>query len=153
MPDTGYRMQGAGCKMQDAGYINDKLQITNPKTTNLAQLQRKIGLWTAVSIVAGSVIGSSIFMKPAIMASQLGSPGMLLLVWIVAGIFSLFGAMIMGEVASMLPETGGQFVFLKEMYSDFMAYLLGLAAFIVINTAGVAAIAFIFSRYFEYFIP
>src|SRR5204863_3257195 len=91
--------------------------------------------------------------KPAIMASQLGSPVLLLLVWVVAGIFSLFGAMIMGEVAAMLPETGGQFVFLKEMYSDFMAYLLGWAAFIVINTAGVAAIAFIFSRYFEYFIP
>jgi APA family basic amino acid/polyamine antiporter len=92
-------------------------------------------------------------MKPALMASQLGSPGILLLVWIVAGLFSLFGAMIMGEIAAMLPETGGQFVFLKEMYSDFMAYLLGWAAFIVINTAGVAAIAFIFSKYFEFFIP
>ena len=116
------------------------------------QLQRKIGLWTAVSIVAGSVIGSSIFMKPALMASQLGSPEIMLLVWVVAGIFSLFGAMITAEVSAMLPETGGQFVFLKEMYSDFMAYLLGWAAFIVINTAGVAAIAFIFSRYFEYFV-
>src|SRR6476619_7362788 len=116
------------------------------------QLQRKIGLWTAVSIVAGSVIGSSIFMKPALMASQLGSPEIMLLVWVVAGIFSLFGAMIMAEVAAMLPETGGQFVFLKEMYSDFMAYLLGWAAFIVINTGGVAAIAFIFSKYFEYFV-
>jgi APA family basic amino acid/polyamine antiporter len=105
-----------------------------------------------VSIVAGSVIGSSIFMKPALMASQLGSPVVLLLVWGVAGIFSLFGAMIMAEVAAMLPETGGQFVFLKEMYSDFMAYLLGWAAFIVINTGGVAAIAFIFSKYFEYFV-
>ena len=115
------------------------------------QLQRKIGLWTAVSIVAGSVIGSSIFMKPALMASQLGSPGLLLLVWVVAGIFSLFGAMIMAEVATILPETGGQFVFLKVMYSDFMAYLLGWAAFIVINTGGVAAIAFIFSKYFEFF--
>jgi APA family basic amino acid/polyamine antiporter len=118
----------------------------------LAHLQRKIGLWTAVSIVTGSVIGSSIFMKPALMASQLGSPLVLLLVWVVAGIFSLFGAMIMGEVAAILPETGGQFVFLKEMYGDFMAYLLGWAAFIVINTGGVAAIAFIFSKYFEYFI-
>src|ERR1700730_2045494 len=117
------------------------------------ELQRKIGIWTAVSIVAGSVIGSSIFMKPALMASQLGSPAILLLVWVVAGLFSLFGAMIMAEVAGMLPETGGQFIFLKEMYSDFMAYLLGWAAFIVINTAGVAAIAFIFSRYFEYFLP
>ncbi|HYJ39091.1 MAG TPA: amino acid permease [Chitinophagaceae bacterium] len=117
------------------------------------QLQRKIGLWTAVSIVAGSVIGSGIFMKPALMASQLGSPGVLLLVWVVAGILSLFGALIMAEVATLLPETGGQFVFIKEMYSDFMAYLLGWAAFIVINTGGVAAIAFIFSKYFEFFFP
>ena len=86
------------------------------------------------------------------MASQLGSPSLLLLVWVVAGILSLFGAMIMAEVATLLPETGGQFIFLKVMYNEFMAYLLGWAAFIVINTAGVAAIAFIFSKYFEYFI-
>ncbi len=92
-------------------------------------------------------------MKPALMASQLGSPSTLLLVWLVAGIFSLFGAMIMAEITAMMPETGGQFVFLKEMYGDFMAYLLGWAAFIVINTGGVAAIAFIFSQYFDYLMP
>jgi len=115
-------------------------------------LQRKIGLWPAVSIVIGSVIGSSIFMKPALMASQLGSPTLILLVWLVAGLFSLFGAMIMAEVAAMIPATGGQFVFLQKMYGNFMGYLLGWAAFIVINTGGVAAIAFIFSTYFEYFV-
>ena len=86
------------------------------------------------------------------MASQLGSPGLILLVWLVAGIFSLFGAMIMAEVAAMIPATGGQFVFLQKMYGNFMGYLLGWAAFIVINTGGVAAIAFIFSTYLEYFI-
>ena len=91
-------------------------------------------------------------MKPALMASQLGSPGLILLVWLVAGIFSLFGAMIMAEVATMIPATGGQFVFLQKMYGNFMGYLLGWAAFIVINTGGVAAIAFIFSTYMEYFV-
>ncbi len=64
----------------------------------MAQLERKLGLLVSVSIVIGSVIGSSIFMKPASMAAQLGSPLLLLLVWIVAGIVSLFGGMINAEV-------------------------------------------------------
>ena len=74
----------------------------------MAQLQKTIGLWSATTIVIGSVIGSSIFMKPATMAGQLGSPYLLIVVWIVAGIISIFGAMAFAELDTMFPETGGQ---------------------------------------------
>jgi basic amino acid/polyamine antiporter, APA family len=115
-------------------------------------LQRQLGLWTTVSVVAGSVIGSSIFMKPATMAGQVGSPILLLFVWIVAGIISMFGAMINAEIGSMMPVTGGQYVFFKKMYGEKFAFLYGWSAFAVINTAAVAAIAYVFAQYTEYFI-
>ena len=115
-------------------------------------LSRKIGLWTTVSLVAGSIIGSSIFMKPAIMAGQLGSPLLLVGVWIAAGLISLMGAAVNAEIGAMLPVTGGQYVFFQKMYGSFFAYLYGWAAFAVINTASIASIAFIFSQYAETFV-
>lgn len=115
-------------------------------------LQRKLGLWATVSIVAGSVIGSSIFMKPSVMAQQLQSPLLLLLVWVFAGIVSFIGAMINAEIGAMLPVTGGQYVFFKKMYGNAFAFLYGWAAFAVINTASVAAIAYVFAQYTEYFV-
>ncbi len=114
-------------------------------------LGRKIGLWATISIVAGSVIGSNIFMKPAVMAGQLGSPLLLLFVWVFAGIISMAGAAINAEIGAMMPVTGGQYVFFKKMYGNFFAYLYGWASFAVINTASIAAIAYIFSGYTEYF--
>lgn len=117
-----------------------------------AQLQRKLGLWACISIVAGSVIGSSIFMKPATMAGQLGSPILLLLVWVVAGIVSIFGGMINAEIGAMLPETGGQYAYFRHMYGRFFSFLFGWACFIVINTSAVAAISFIAAEYSSYFI-
>jgi len=115
-------------------------------------LSRKIGLWTTVSLVAGSIIGSSIFMKPAVMAGQLGSPLLLVGVWIAAGLISLMGAAVNAEIGAMLPVTGGQYVFFQKMYGNFFAYLYGWAAFAVINTASIASIAFIFSQYAETFV-
>jgi basic amino acid/polyamine antiporter, APA family len=111
-----------------------------------------LGLWTCVSLVVGGIIGSGIFMKPSTMASQLGSPELLIAVWIVAGIITLFGALSNAEAAAMMPETGGQFVFFKAMYGDFFAFLYGWSAFAVFNTAGVASIAYVLGTYTEYFI-
>jgi APA family basic amino acid/polyamine antiporter len=117
----------------------------------MAELKRQLGLWTSVSIVVGTVIGSSIFMKPASMAAALGSPLLLLLVWIVAGTVSLFGAMINAELGAMMPDTGGQYIYLRAAYGKFVAYLFGWAGFVVINTAAIAGIAFVFAQYAEYF--
>jgi APA family basic amino acid/polyamine antiporter len=116
------------------------------------KLAKSLGLWTCVSIVIGGIIGSGIFMKPAVMASQLGSPELLLLVWVGAGVITLFGALSNSEVAAMMPETGGQFIFFKVMYGDFFAFLYGWAAFAVFNTAGNASIAYVLGTYIEYFI-
>ena len=115
------------------------------------QLKKTIGLWPAVAIIIGSVIGSGIFMKPSTMATQLGSPLWLTAVWIIAGIFSLTGALIYAEVGAMLPETGGQYVYFKHMYGRFVAFLYGWAAFSAINTAAVSAIAFVCAQYADYF--
>ena len=113
----------------------------------MAQLQKTIGLWSATTIVIGSVIGSSIFMKPATMAGQLGSPYLLIVVWIVAGIISIFGATAFAELGTMFPETGGQYVYLRKAYGDFIAYLYGWGSIAVINTAAIASIAFVCAEY------
>jgi APA family basic amino acid/polyamine antiporter len=91
-------------------------------------------------------------MKPATMAGQLGSPIWLTLVWIIAGIFSLFGALIFAELGAMMPDTGGIYVYFRKMFGDFVAFLYGWAAFAVINTAAVAAIAFVCATYADYFL-
>ncbi|MCD6013159.1 MAG: amino acid permease [Flavipsychrobacter sp.] len=118
----------------------------------MSELKRNLSLATAISLVVGGVIGSGIFMKPALMASQLGSPLLLLSVWVVAGIITLFGALSNAEVAAMMPETGGQYVFFKKMYGNCFAFLYGWAAFAVFNTAGNASIAYVCAQYADYFI-
>jgi len=115
------------------------------------ELKKSIGLWSAVSIVVGSIIGSSIFMKPATMAGQLGSPVLLITVWLIAGVISLFGAMVFAELGSMFPETGGEYIYLQKSYNDFVAFLFGWSTIAVINTAAIAAIAFVCAEYLNYF--
>jgi APA family basic amino acid/polyamine antiporter len=115
------------------------------------ELKRTFGLWSSVSLVVGGIIGSAIFMKPELMASQLGSPLLLVAVWVFGGLITLCGALTNAEVAAMMPETGGQYVFFQKMYGEFIAFLYGWAAFAVFNTAGVASIAYILGTYTEYF--
>ncbi len=103
-------------------------------------------------MVVGGVIGSGIFKKPAVMASQLGSPELLLGVWLVAGIITLFGALTNAEIASMIPETGGQYVYFDRMYGPFAAFLYGWAVFAVIQTGSIAALAFVFAEYATQFV-
>ncbi|MBL7731802.1 MAG: amino acid permease [Chitinophagaceae bacterium] len=117
-----------------------------------SSLAKKIGFWSASSIIIGSIIGSGIFRNPSGMAEQLGSPVWLALVWVIAGMFSLFGALIYAELGAMLPETGGIYVYFRKMFGEFVAFLYGWAAFSVINTAAVAAIAFVCAQYADYFL-
>ncbi len=113
---------------------------------------KKIGFWAATAVAVGSIIGSGVFMKPASMAAQLGSPIWLTAVWVIAGLFSLFGALIFAELGGMIPETGGIYIYFRYMFGDFIAFLYGWAAFAVINTAAVAAIAFVCAQYADYFL-
>ncbi|MBS1538553.1 MAG: amino acid permease [Bacteroidetes bacterium] len=105
-----------------------------------------LGLFTTISIVVGAVIGSGIFKKSAPMALQLGSPELLIGVWILAGILTLFGALTNAEVAGMISATGGQYIFFKEMYGKFSAYLYGWAMFAVVQSGSIASITYIFSE-------
>ena len=116
------------------------------------ELLKQIGFWSATALVVGSIIGSGVFMKPSTMASQLGSPVWLMVVWIVAGIFTLFGALIFAELGAMWPETGGIYTYFRRMFGEFFSFLYGWAAFAVINTAAVAAIAFVCAQYADYFL-
>lgn len=117
-----------------------------------SSLAKKIGFWSATSLIIGSIIGSGVFMKPASMADQLGSPIWLTAVWIIAGLFTLFGALVYAELGAMMPETGGIYVYFKKMFGGFTAFLYGWAAFSVINTASVAAIAFVCAQYADFFL-
>jgi APA family basic amino acid/polyamine antiporter len=115
-------------------------------------LQKSIGLWSAVSLVIGSVIGAGIFMRPATMAGQLHSPTLLLGVWVLGGVVSIIGAMIYAELGTMYPETGGPYVYLKEIYGEFVAFLYGWSTMAVINTAALASMAFVCADYAAWFI-
>jgi len=115
-------------------------------------LKKNIGLWSAVSIVIGGIIGAGIFMRPASMAERLGSPVLLLVVWLVGGAVSLVGAMIYAELGTMFPDTGGPYIYLQKTYGDFTAFLYGWSTMAVINTAAIASIAFVCAQYAGFFI-
>src|SRR6266704_1669494 len=111
-----------------------------------------LGLFTTIMMVVGGVIGSGIFRKPGIMASQIGSPELLLGVWLLAGIITLFGALTNAEIAGMIPETGGQYIYFDRMYGPFAAFLYGWAVFAVNQSGSIAAVAYVFAEYSNEFI-
>jgi APA family basic amino acid/polyamine antiporter len=117
-----------------------------------AGLRPVLGLFTTTMLVIGGVIGSGIFRKPGIMAGQVGSPELLLGVWVLAGVITLIGALTNAEVAAMIPGTGGQFLFFERMYGRFVAYLYGWSIFAVIQTGSIAAVAYVFAEYATQFI-
>ena len=118
---------------------------------NKTQLVPGLGLFTTILIVIGAMIGSGIFRKPGVMASQLGSPELLLLVWLVAGVVTFFGALTNTEIAGMITETGGQYIYFQKMYGDFFAYLYGWSMFAVVQTGSIASITYVFAEYSQYF--
>ncbi len=101
----------------------------------------------ALSLIVGSIIGAGLFMKPASMAAQLGSPVAMTITWVVAGFFTLCGALVIAELGVRMPTTGGLFVHFTSCYGPKTGFLYGWSAFSVINTASVAAVAFICATY------
>jgi len=114
-----------------------------------AGLLPTLGLFTTTTLVIGGIIGSGIFKNPASMAALVRSPELLLLVWIGAGIVTIFGALTNAEVSSIIPATGGQYEYFRTMYGDFTAYLYGWALFAVIQSGSIASITYVFSYYFD----
>ncbi len=114
---------------------------------------RGLGLLDSTMLVAGSMIGSGIFIVSADMARQLGAPGWLLVAWLVTGLLTLAASLSYGELAAMMPHAGGQYVYLREAFSPFWGFLYGWTFFLVIQCGTIAAVAVGFAKYTGVLIP
>lgn len=112
-----------------------------------------LGLLDATMLVAGSMIGSGIFIVSAEIARNVGGAGTLLLMWVLAGVVTLIAALSYGELSGMYPKAGGQYVYLREAYNPFVAFLFGWTQFGVIQTGTIAAVAVAFAKFTAYLIP
>jgi basic amino acid/polyamine antiporter, APA family len=110
-------------------------------------LTRALGLFDSTMIVAGSMIGSGIFIVAAEMGRNVGSPGWLLMSWVITGLLTLAAALSYGELAAMMPRAGGQYVYLREAFSPLWGFLYGWTLFMVIQTGTIAAVGIGFARY------
>ncbi len=116
-------------------------------TTLDTEFKRGLGLYDSTMVVVGSMIGSGIFIVSAEMARQLGSPGWLLMAWILTGVLTITAALSYGELAAMMPRAGGQYVYLREAFSPLWGFLYGWTLFMVIQTGTIAAVAVAFARF------
>jgi len=116
-------------------------------------LQRVLGLWSAISIVIGTVIGSGVFLVPSTMIRYVGSVRNLFVVWVVAGLLSLFGALTYAELAAAFPEAGGEYVYLGQAYGPFWGYLYGWTQLWVAKSGSIATLAAGFYTYLTAFFP
>ncbi|HEU5179666.1 MAG TPA: amino acid permease, partial [Candidatus Polarisedimenticolia bacterium] len=114
---------------------------------------RGLGLLDSTMIVAGSMIGSGIFIVSADIARQVGSAGWLLMAWVVTGLLTITAALSYGELAAMFPHAGGQYVYLREAYSPLWGFLYGWTMFLVIQTGTIAAVAVGFARFLGVLFP
>lgn len=114
--------------------------------------QRTLNLFDTIMLVSGSMIGSGIFIVSADMSRSLGSPLWLLLCWVLSGVITLFAALSYGELAGMMPEAGGQFVYLKRAFGRMTAFVYGWTVFLVIQTGVIAAVAVAFAKFTGVFI-
>src|SRR5436189_4560126 len=112
-----------------------------------------LSLLDATMIVAGSMIGSGIFIVSADMLKDLGSAGWLLAAWLITGFMTLTAALSYGELSAMYPKAGGQYVYLKEAYNPLVGFLYGWSFFAVIQTGTIAAVGVAFSKFAAYLFP
>ena len=125
--------------------------ITNG--TKTPELVKGLGLFDSTMIVCGSMIGSGIFIVSADIVHQVQSPALLLVVWVVAGIMTLIGALSYGELAAAMPQAGGQYVYLRESLGPLWGFLYGWTLLLVIQTATIAAVAIAFAKFTAVLIP
>jgi APA family basic amino acid/polyamine antiporter len=130
-----------------ASYIREVRLSPNNRSPDNEGFVRVLSRFDATMLVAGSMIGSAIFITPADILRQVGSPSLLLLVWIVTGVVIVFGALSYGELGAMFPRTGGLYVYLREGLSPLFGYLYGWALFAVIQTGAIAAVGVAFARF------
>ncbi len=124
--------------------MSEKLPSSFTKSLNLVD---------STAIVVGSMIGSGIFIVSAEMSRTVGSPGWLLVAWLITGFMTIIGALSYGELASMMPKAGGQYVYLREAYNPLVGFLYGWTLFMVIQTGTIAAVAMAFAKFAGVLIP
>lgn len=143
--------EGMSCMLsEETPGGQDCLNVSETKT---GHFKRVFGLFDATAVVVGSMIGSGIFLVSAEMSRQVGSPGLLLLCWFLAGLMTIAGALCYSELASMFPKAGGQYVFLRQAYGPLVAFLYGWTLFAVIQSGTIAAVGVGFAKFLGVFIP
>jgi APA family basic amino acid/polyamine antiporter len=123
------------------------------ETLEQNEMKRELGLLDATLLVAGSMIGSGIFIVTADITRNVGSAGWLIAVWLITGLMTLIAAVSYGELSSMFPKAGGQYVYLKEAYNPLVGFLYGWSFFAVIQTGTIAAVGVAFSKFTAYLWP
>src|SRR6202051_4007573 len=118
-----------------------------------AGFQQRLGLFDATMLVAGTMIGSGIFIVSADIARDVGSSGWLLLVWVLTGVMTVIGGLSYAELAAMMPRAGGQYVYLREAYGPLWGFLYGWTSFLVIQTGTIAAVGVAFAKFLGVFVP
>src|SRR5204863_3397123 len=109
----------------------------------------QLGVFDATMLVMGGIVGSGIFMNPSVVAQHVHTPFLLLGVWVAGGVLALLGAFIWAELATRLPEAGGQYAYLREAYHPSVAFVYGWVLLLVTQTGGMAAVAVTFARYYR----
>lgn len=110
-------------------------------------MNKKLNLLDSIMLIMGSMIGSGIFIVSAGMLTELGTPTMLILAWVVTAVLTIFAALSYGELAALMPKAGGQYVYLKEAYSPLFGFLYGWTLFTIIQTGTIAAVAVGFAKF------
>jgi len=118
-----------------------------------AKFKPVLGLWDGTMIVAGSMIGSGIFIVGADILRNVGGSGWLIAVWLITGFMTISAAVSYGELSGMFPKAGGQYVYLKEAFNPLIAFLYGWSFFAVIQTGTIAAVGVAFSKFMAYIVP
>jgi APA family basic amino acid/polyamine antiporter len=124
-----------------------------PPPSSHVGFHQRLGLFDATMLVAGSMVGSGIFIVSADISRDVGSSGWLLVVWILTGVLTIIGALSYAELAAMMPNAGGQYIFLREAYGPLWAFLNGWTCFLVIQTGFIAAVGVAFAKYLGVLVP
>ena len=130
--------------------MRNNLEIYMAKKNGLIA---KLSLFDATLLVIGSVIGSGIFLTTGIIAKSLPDPILILLVWLLGAVLTLFGGLTLAELGAMIPEVGGQYAYLRTAYGPLAGFMYGWLSFFIIYSGGIAALGVGFAEYMSYFLP
>ena len=125
------------------------MATTVPDDAGRPTLARRLGLFDATMLVMGGIVGSGIFVNPAVVAKQVHTPALILGAWVAGGVIALAGAFIFAELAARRPAVGGQYAYIREAFHPALGFVYGWGLLLVTQSGGMAAVAVTFARYFS----